>query len=403
MDIRDCFLLNKGNDIAEDVAYWKGRTYRPVRKDAIKWYIFKTFLSFPRKNMILAMGGMTAFMTENRKNYNIISMEKGAFSTKELVKNHIGLMPINYWYWKFICAMETDENKAEKYAQDMAKVMKRMNPQIIIVRDMRAALHRSLAYAAHKADIPVVFYDHGLGISADGDEEALRYATDFTDKIVDYFWHWSKKNMLKSIALGVGTQDNSYIIGYPNYYSVRENIPENRRMVMFVGSGGVRGDICNVEIYYNAVKEAFLYCKENDIDFIYRPHIKERNNKKDELRKLRELGVPFSKNTLKQELEERYIVIGGTTTVVMEAMLYGNFVIQFLYDYEGEKNSLYDDAYQVPDAEGIIEMIKKAVDGELEPSKLNKDNLMYGDLAQRTKEAMEIIQSNKKAHTGDNH
>jgi hypothetical protein len=403
MDIRDCFLMDKNNDIAKDVAYWKRRAYRPVRSDVVKWYIFKNFLSFPRKNMILAMGGTTAFMTENRKNFKVMSMERGWFSRRELIKNRIGLMPVNYWYWKFICAMETDEQKAEKYAQDMARVMKRLNPQVIILRDMYSAFHRSLAYAAHKADIPVVFYDHGLGVPAEWGEKRLRYERDFTDKIVDYFWHWSKKNMLRNIALGVGKLDNSYVVGYPYYYSVRENNPENKRTVMFVGSGIVPGESSNIEVHYDIVKKIFLYCKENNIEFLYRGHHKENGNYKDKIRELQELGVQFSKNTLKQDLQDHYITVGAVTTVMMEAMLYGNFVIQLVYDYEAEKISLCDDAYHVPDADSAIEMIKKAVDGELEPSKLNKDNLMYGELAQRTKEAIEIIQSNKKVQAGDKH
>jgi hypothetical protein len=391
MDIRDCFLMDKNNDIAKDVAYWKRRAYRPVRSDVVKWYIFKNFLSFPRKNMILAMGGTTAFMTENRKNFKVMSMERGLFSKKELIKNHIDLMPVNYWYWKFICAMETDEQKAEKYAQDMAKVMKRMNPQVIILRDMHSAFHRSLAYAAHKADIPVVYYEHGAN---ERDEHSVKFERAFTREMVDYFWYWSKKNVLKSISLGLAEPNNAFAIGYPYYYDTKTEMPSNRKKVLFAGTKYKKE---MVDTYYDMVEKIYLYCRENEIEFTYRHHSHEGGGQYgDRLKRLKDMGVQFSENTLRQELNDNYIVVGVSTSVIFEAALYGDFVIHVVLDYETQKAYIFDDTYQTPDADGAIELIQKAVDGELEPKKLNKDNLMYGELAPRTKEAVEKIRSDWK-------
>jgi hypothetical protein len=390
MDIRDCFLLDKNNDIAEDVAYWKGRAYRPVRRDAVKWHIFKNFLNFPRKNLILVIGSkMTAFLTENRKNFNVITMERGAFSIKELAQNGIGLMPVNYWYWKFVCAMQTDEKKAEKYAQDMAKVMKRMNPQVIVLTDMKKALHRSLAYAARKADVPVVYYEHGANESGERD---VKYGKAFTCEIMDYFWYWSRKNMLKSISLGLSEPDNSFVIGYPSSYDMRTEKPSNRKKVLLVGTGKME----KVDTYYDIIEKIYLYCRENEMEFIYRSHPKESDRYGYRVKKLEDMGVQFSGNTLKQDLKNNYIVVGSATSVVFEAALYGDCVIQVVYDYKEVEPYIFDGVYQTPDADGAIELIQKAVDGELEPKKLNKDNLMYGELAPRTKEAVEKIQSDWK-------
>jgi hypothetical protein len=300
-------------------------------------------------------------------------MERGAFSIKELVQNGIGLMPINFWYWEFICAMEKDEEKAEKYAQDMAKVMKRMNPQVIVLVDMHSALNRSLAYAARKANVPIAFYEHGAN---ERNENAVKYGKDFTCEIVDYFWYWSKKNMLKSISLGMSEPNNSFVIGYPYYYDIRTEIPSNRKKVLFAGTKYPKTDM--VEAYYDMVEKVYLYCRENEIEFTYRNHSHEDGGRYgDRLKKLKDMGVQFSSNALRQELDDNYIVVGVCTSVIFEAALYRDFVIHVVLDCETQKSYIFEDVYQTPDADGAIELIQKAVDGELEPKKLNKDNLMY--------------------------
>ena len=100
--------------------------------------------------------------------------------------------------------------------------------------------------------------------------------------------------------------------------------------------------------------------------------------------------MTLSTKSLPEELESNLVVLGGKTTVILEAGLYEDVTCQILWDRKIVEPFLFDNAYVLePDMEKILEFVQMAIDGQLEPKPVETYGLAITDLKNVTKAAIE--------------
>jgi len=140
-------------------------------------------------------------------------------------------------------------------------------------------------------------------------------------------------------------------------------------------------------VYYKIVEGVFEYCREKHIPFCYRPHPKEKKHFYEPLVKK---GMQLSKQSLVEDLEGNLVIMGGKTTVILEAGLYGDVAIQILWEKERVGDFLFDNAYVLePNINCVVEAVSGAIDGKLQPKVVEASSPMLSDLKNVTKAAIE--------------
>lgn len=329
------------------------------------------------------LGYFTRLLSEY---YNIISIgTMSALPMKEGWKRQVHFMTYRKWYRRIAEGYFNKDTKLiDQQIAEIEQLFKKTKVCFVIVTDLYPVIQRAVCLAAKNQGIPLAHYEHTSLLNLTQDPNASKFYQEHAKDYVDFYWYWSQKNMDTIVDFGIATKDNSTVIGYP-YKVDRLNI-EKKRSVIWIGDGETH-DSKTPEVYYQIVRAIYEHCKEQGIEFIYRPHKKE---KKEFYMPIVELGMKLSSNSLAEDLEGNYVVIGGKTTCLLEAGLYDDIVFQVLWDEKIVGHFLFDNAYVLStDHAEILSNIDAALDDKLKPKKVQEYHLLISEQGKLAKETIE--------------
>ena len=343
---------------------------------------------FDRKKDTIAVFGdrLSFYVQELAEYYNIISIGGvSKVNLMELWKKGVHSITYRTWHRRMADGFINDDwDKVDKEIAQIEKLFKRNNVKFLIVTDLYPVIQRAVCLAAKNLNIPIAYYEHTSLVNLKEDAQICEFYQTQAKNFTDFFWYWSEKNSKEIIGRNIANEDNSTIIGYP--YKINRLDIEKKKSVLWIGDGETHLSE-TPEVYYKIVEEIFEYCKKNEIDFLYRPHPKE---KKYFYEPLLEKGMQLSTKSLAEELEGNLVVLGGKTTVILEAGLYEDITCQILWDKKIVEPFLFDNAYVLaPDIEKILKHIQMALNGEVGPKPVEEYSLAITDLKNATKAAIE--------------
>lgn len=343
---------------------------------------------FDRKKDTIAIFGdrLSFYVQELAEYYNIISIGGVARANlMELWKKGIHSITYRTWHRKMAEGfIQDDWDKVDREIAQIERLFKRNKVKFLIVTDLYPVIQRAVCLAAKNLNIPIAYYEHTSIINLKVDTQMCEFYREQAKNFTDFFWYWSEKNSKEIIGRNIATEENSTIIGYP--YKVNRLDIEKKKSVLCVGDGEVNHSE-NPEVFYQIIEKIAAYCAANGIEFVYRPHFKE---KKHFYEPLVERGMKLSTKSLPEDLEGNFIILGGKTSVMMEAGLYDDVAFQLLWDKKLVEPFIFDNTYVLePDIENIQRHIQQAVDGELKPKPVETYSLAITDLKNVTKAAIE--------------
>ncbi|MGN1167810.1 MAG: hypothetical protein ACI4S2_15435 [Lachnospiraceae bacterium] len=369
---------------------FEARTHKLSMKEKIIYHGNVWALPFgydKKKKTIAIYGDRLGYMVESlAKEYNILAI--GRFSNTDFKKFwKMGIHSVMYQRWNRNIAegyINEDAAIVEKTIGEIEAIFRRCKVEFLIVTDLYVSIQRALCIAAHNVGIPVAYYEHTSIYEERVDEELYKFQVEYGKKFTDYYWFWGERNRQYSIGLNIANEDNSYVIGYP--YRIQNNAVEKQPTILMAGDAAIHWTD-HGEDFYKMVEHIYEYCKAHNIEFTYRPHPKEL---KDMYRAIAKKGMVLSKNTLQEDLDRNLVVIGGRTTVVLEAGIYGDVVFQVVWDEETVRPNVFENAYILEyDMDQITEQLQKAVDGTLGPKPIEEYNLKLTDVASSAAAAIE--------------
>lgn len=366
------------------------RTHKLSMKEKIIYHGNVWALPFgydKRKKTIAIYGDRLGYMAEElAKEYNLLSI--GRFSNsdfKQLWKK--GIHSIMFKKWNRDIAegyINEDETIVDKTIKEIESIFRKCKVELLIVTDLYVSIQRALCMAAHNLGIPVAYFEHTSIFEEKVDPELCKFHKEYGKKLTDFYWFWSEKNRQDSIKVGIAKEENSFVVGYP--YRIQHNNVKKQPTILMAGDAAIHWTD-HGEDFYKMVEHIYEYCKAHNIEFTYRPHPKEL---KDMYRAIAEKGMKLSKNTLQDDLDRNLVVIGGRTTVILEAGIYGDVVFQVVWDEETVRPIVFENAYVLEyDMDQITEQLQKAVDGTLGPKPIEEYNLKLTDVASSAAAAIE--------------
>ncbi|MEY8481176.1 hypothetical protein AALD74_04880 [Lachnospiraceae bacterium 48-21] len=243
----------------------------------------------------------------------------------------------------------------EKDETDLIKEIKKLDDffgdiDFLLFPDDLEPVFRVYLYAAKRHKIKSAVIQHGIFGEEIKDIKLGSYS--------DYFLVWG--DWFKNICKGVLGGTEVITLGYPYPINRVENI-------LFIGQPRQgEGKIKLIESLYQV-------CQEMKLQLTYRPHPAEDiAHLKNVL--VKDVNLKFSTCNLQQDIKDAKIVIGMSSTVLMEALLYGKYVIQvdisnYQYDFSKVGNIVC--------IKNSYEEIKKAVNEAMNQSGEGKINPQY--------------------------
>lgn len=391
MKREDLFVrMERENNREFIIRSMEDKTRKLTVKDLLIYRINKLILpmGFDRRKDTIALYGdrLGYFVQEISEYYNVISIGgMSSASVSQLWKKDVHVIMYRKWNRRIAEAyIKQDWKAVERELAEIERVFRRNHVKFLIVTDLYPVIQRALCLVAKKLNIPIAYYEHTSIINLKEDVQMCEFYQNQAKDYTDFFWFWSEKNKDDIVARNIAREEQSTIIGYP--YKIDRRDIEKKKSVIWIGDGETHHSE-KPEIFYNLVEQVFEYCQEKGIDFTYRPHPKE---KKHFYRPLADRGMKLSKNSLAEDLEGNYIVIGGKTTVLMEAGLYEDVVFQILWDEKKVGLFLFDNAYVLqPEINSIINHISMALKGKTLPKPVEEYSLARLDLKKVTKAAIE--------------
>lgn len=391
MKREDLFVrMERENNREFIIQSMEDKTRKLTMKDLLIYRINKLIIpiGFDRRKDTIALYGdrLGYFVQKLAEYYNIISVGgMSSASVSQLWKKNVHVIMYRKWNRRIAEAYIREDWKAVDHElAEIEQVFRRNHVKFLIVTDLYPVMQRALCLVAKNLNIPIAYYEHTSIINLKEDMQMCEFYQNQAKNYTDFFWFWSEKNKDDIVGRNIAKENQSTIIGYP--YKIDRRDIEKKKSVIWIGDGETHHSE-KPEIFYNLVEQVFEYCQEKGIGFIYRPHPKE---KKHFYRPLAERGMKLSKNSLAEDLEGNYVVIGGKTTVMMEAGLYEDVVFQILWDEKKVGLFLFDNAYVLrPETDNLIEQISLALEGKIEPKPVTECSLARLDIKQVTKTAIE--------------
>lgn len=397
---REDLFIKKENENNQE--YILDNLRRRTSKLSVKDYLVHIInlkvvpIGFDRKKDTIAiygdrLGYFTKLLSEY---YNIISIgTMTALPMKEGWKLGVHFMTYRKWYRKIAEGyMNHDNGTIDQQITEMERLFKKTGVKFVIVTDLYPVIQRAVCLAAKNLNIPLAHYEHTSLLNLTKDPYASKFYQEHAKDYVDFYWYWSQKNMDTIVNFGIATEENSTVIGYP--YKVDRLDIEKKKSVIWIGDGETH-DSKTPEVYYTVVRQIYEHCKEKHIEFVYRPHKKE---KKEFYMPLVEEGMKLSHHSLAEDLEGNYVVIGGKTTCLLEAGLYEDVVFQVLWDHAIVDHFLFENAYILStNKEEVLQSIDDALCGKIPAKKVKEYNLL---ISEQGKLARDTIEKNIRQFKG---
>lgn len=391
MNREDLFIMKDGENNREYLENnLKRRTKKLSVKDILVYNVNRIILpiGFDRRKDTIAIYGdrLGYFAKELSAYYNILSIgTMKAISVKDGWKQNIHFMMYRKWHRKIAEGYLNHDNELiDRQILEIQKMFKQNHVKFVIITDLYPVIQRAICLAAKNEHIPVAYYEHTSILDLKVDNAACDFHRDIARDYPDFYWYWCKKNKNAIVERKIATEENSTIIGYP--YQIDRRPIEKRKAVLWIGEAEAHHS-SRPEVCYQLVEGVYQYCKENDIEFTYRPHPKE---KEQFYMPLVEQGMKLSTLSLAEDLEGNYIAIGAKTTSVLEAGLYDDLVIQVIWDEDMIRPFEFENAYILgADLEDITKHIDMAIKGEISPKDIPEETLIINGVIERAKSAIE--------------
>ncbi|KYC46482.1 MAG: hypothetical protein APG11_01865 [Candidatus Methanofastidiosum methylothiophilum] len=196
-------------------------------------------------------------------NYNPIFFGKGIKPFIKSLKGKIGFYPF-YDIYKEVYEgiLDYNDNLLEKGFMDLEKVLKKIDPKLIVLNHDFTTDTKLVALVAKELEIPTVEIQHGI-YSGKGTIVPGNYA--------DYVFVWGEYFKNLYLASKIKQDREIRILGYP-YQLQQQKLSHYNKKVVYLGQNLELYDDSFLNQKDNTINELNSLCSGLGLQFIYRPH-----------------------------------------------------------------------------------------------------------------------------------
>lgn len=350
---------------------------RRSRKEVMSVADLSKIIVDRKAESIIVSGGKLEYLCRTlAKQYHVFTMRVNGISLKEYFFNNRFSMLCSYYeyYWDTIGAViNEDEERIEKIKKKVIWYLRRAKPKAIVtISFSRARPFDIILYdAAKKCNIPVILLEHGFLNNFTTTKEGMKKHP-ILGKYIDFYWCWNQKNRDIYIKNQLTSEEKSFVLGYPLQPKQRCVRVGEEVSVLFVGDWLEAGDAeANIR-FYTVVNDVYKMCCKMGIPFKYKGHPSEQQIiKRKNVDKYLSADI-ICVDDLFEGFKQNSVVVGCRTSALIEAGYVGNYVIQIVYDYESQKDCIFEHCYVLEDYVHQFELLIKSIkEQEILPKELS--------------------------------
>jgi len=201
------------------------------------------------------------------------------------------------------------------------KKLRDSNPDYVILWHDTFPIERAIVLACKRLGILVLEVQHGL-------YQSQSFLT--SGKMVDYLLVWGEYFKDLCIKQNIKESDNIYILGYPHKRINLRNRIKKKHLVCYLGQDYESfGDSFLLDIKVKTLTDLNNICRKLDLDFIYRPHPRDKIDPiKRELKT--EIKFVSPKESLLKTIAKGDIFISFNSTSLVEAAINSKIALQLI-------------------------------------------------------------------------
>ena len=223
-----------------------------------------------------------------------------------------------------------DMSYANKAAESVQAYIRKNNIKAVVMGNDKRFIERLIVISAQQMGIPAVIIQHGIY------SDEYSFGKLLTANTADYFWSWSEYTRECYLKRFNKNPDRVKVIGYP--FKMLEHTGSGKS-VLFIGNQ-YKVNKGEKEEHLKIADTVLKICKEQNIDFIYRPHPGETIDGS-----YGDLSEHISCHVdLIDDLSESKLVVGDISTALVEAGLCGLNVVQVIWN-DNSRNALTNPIY----------------------------------------------------------
>lgn len=260
-----------------------------------------------------------------------------------------------------------DMANALRAIKEIKKYLQDNDIRGVLLGNDKLFMEKAIIYAAKELQIHVVVIQHGA-YNRDSFEK-LKAARE-----ADTFWAWSEYVSDMYREYFNKPKESSYVIGYPfNLPDIRK--PKQNR-VLFIGNQYAEHNKEEGDMYFDIAANVYKICKDNGLDFMYRPHPAEHIDEKYQAA----FDGKISAQSLYEDFNDAHVVVGDISSAMIEAGIFGRVVVQVIWS-ERSREALDDPLYNFTfKTDSNSSNIEKAILGAVNDKDNTKIDKYYLDL-----------------------